>query len=189
AFVIARDGLAVAVHPDNPVAALSLQQVADIYTGKITNWQDVGGTDAAITLYGRQSTSGTYVYFRDTVLKDDYSPNMRNMEGTAAIAEAVSTDVSGIGYVGLGYVTGGIQVVSLDGQSPLDAASVASGDYVLTRPLYQYTDGVPPKDGAIGRMIRFTISLDGQVVVESTGFLPISDAQRAENQAVLSQAS
>lgn len=188
-FIVARDGLAVIVHPDNPVTDLTVAQVADIYTGKVTNWNQVGGADAPITLYGRQSTSGTYLYFRDTVLKADYSPHMRNLEGTAAIVASVSQDKNGIGYVGLGYVTDAIQVVSLEGVSPLDKQSVTSGRYVLTRPLYQYSKVLPAKDSGVHALLLFELSDAGQAVVEQTGFLGITDADRAANQAHLNRVS
>ncbi len=181
-FIIARDGLAVIVHPDNPVDELTRAQVADIYTGKITNWKEVGGNDEAITLYGRQSTSGTYVYFRDTVLKADYATTMRNMEGTSAIVDAVQVDKTGIGYIGIGYLKSDVKAVVLEGQSPTDKAAVSSGKYVLTRPLYQYAKGVPVKGGPTHKLMVFQLSAQGQKVVESTGFLAVTPADAAANE-------
>ena len=186
-FIIARDGLAVIVHPDNPVGELTRAQVADIYTGKITNWKDVGGNDDAITLYGRQSTSGTYVYFRDTVLKADYASTMRNMEGTSAIVDAVQADKTGIGYVGIGYLTPEVKALTLEGQNPTDKAAVASGAYVLTRPLFQYTKGVPAKNGPTHKLMLFQLSAPGQKVVESTGFLQVTSADAAANEKQLAR--
>ena len=180
-FIIARDGLAVIVHPDNPVNGLTRAQVADIYTGKIVNWKDVDGNDEPITLYGRQSTSGTYVYFRDTVLKADYATSMRNMEGTSAIVDAVQVDKTGIGYIGIGYLKPDVKALTLEGQNPTDKAAVTSGRYVLTRPLYQYTKGVPAKDGPTHKLMQFQLSAAGQKVVESTGFLAVTPADSAAN--------
>ncbi len=180
-FIVARDGLAVIVNPDNPVKELTRAQVADIYKGTITNWKDVGGNDEVITLYGRQSTSGTYVYFRDTVLKADYATSMRNMEGTAAIVDAVSADKTGIGYIGIGYLKASVKPLSLEGQNPADKAAVKSGAYALTRPLFQYTKGVPAKEGAAHKLMQFQLSEQGQAVVEKTGFLGITAADKAAN--------
>ncbi|MFQ5406473.1 MAG: PstS family phosphate ABC transporter substrate-binding protein [Candidatus Micrarchaeia archaeon] len=180
-FVVARDGLAVVVHKSNGVSSLSLQQLADLYTGKITNWNQLGGEDREITLYGRQSTSGTYVYFRNVVLKADYSSSMRNMEGTASIVDAVSSDKSGVGYVGLGYVTGAVSVVSLEGFSPLDKSVVETGEYPLTRPLYQYVNSNSQNKALLKLFLEFEVSKQGQEVVEGTGFLSINSGDVSAN--------
>ncbi len=181
-FIIARDGLAVVVHPSNGVSELTLGQLADIYAGKITNWKNVGGADKAITLYGRQTTSGTYVFFRDTVLKADYSPSMRNMEGTAAIVDAVAVDETGIGYVGLGYLNQRVKPVSLEGKMPTDESAVANGVYPLTRPLYQYYNALSKKSGVAKQLLLFELTPRGQEVVKQSGFLAISSGDASKNQ-------
>ncbi|MCG7849629.1 MAG: PstS family phosphate ABC transporter substrate-binding protein, partial [ANME-2 cluster archaeon] len=157
-FIIARDGLAVIVNPDNQLKNLTLDQIGAIYRGEITNWNQIGGADQEITLYGRQSTSGTYEFFLEHVVnwqqtrKNDYSPKMRNMEGNKAIADAVTADSSGIGYVGIGYVTEKIHVINVARDtsseyiSPLDEDNIENDLYPITRPLYQYTSGKPDKD-------------------------------------------
>lgn len=197
-FIIARDGLAVIVNPGNPVTELTMDQVGAIYRGEITDWNQVGGEDGEITLYGRQSTSGTYEFFLEHVVnweqaeKQDYSPGMLNMEGNKAIADGVTMDPSGIGYIGVGYVTGEIQVVNVakddesDYYSPLDASSVEQGLYPITRPLYQYTSGKPDKDSITYDFLLFELSEEGQKIVENAGFYPINLDDRAHNEEKIS---
>jgi phosphate transport system substrate-binding protein len=193
-FIIARDGLAVIVNADNPIKELTMDQVGAIYRGEITNWNQVGGEEGEITLYGRQSTSGTYEFFLEHVVnweqaeKQDYSPGMLNMEGNKAIADGVTADPSGIGYIGVGYLTGKIQVVNVakdEGSgyySPLDVSDVEQGLYPITRPLYQYTAGKPEKESITYDFILFELSEEGQKIVENAGFYPINLDDRAYNE-------
>src|SRR3972149_9248306 len=102
--VFATDGISVITHPSNPVSKLTLEQIGKIFKGAITNWKEVGGPDTKISLYGRQSNSGTYVFFREFVVKGDYSPHKKSMNGNAQIVEAIQRDKAGIGYVAVGYV-------------------------------------------------------------------------------------
>ena len=103
-IVFARDALAIIVHQDNPTDSISLSDLGRIYSGGLQHWADVGGHNEEITLYGRQSSSGTYVFFRDFVVQDEYDPRMIGMSGTAQIVEAVRKDKNGIGYVSSGYL-------------------------------------------------------------------------------------
>lgn len=190
-IVFAMDGLAVIVHEKNPVSQLTVEQVGKIFAGNITNWKEVGGADKPISLYGRQSNSGTYVFFMDRVVKGDYSPSMQNMNGNSQIAEGVRADETGIGYVALGYVQGaaGIKALMLAETeagpfvSPTETAKVKNGEYVLTRPLYQYLNGVPA--GALRMFIDFELSAEGQALVEKEGFLPVISDFMQENQKYL----
>jgi phosphate transport system substrate-binding protein len=175
------DGVAVVVHKDNPVAELTVDQIGAIYRGEITNWSEVGGDNLDITLYGRQSTSGTYVFFMEKVVQADYSPEMRNLAGTSDIVEAVTNDLGGIGYAAIGYATkDGIKaiLVSADEASeafdPTILENVTSGDYPLTRPLYQFVIGKP--SGAILDFLLFEVSEAGQQLVLDEGFYPITNA-------------
>jgi phosphate transport system substrate-binding protein len=197
-IVIAIDGLAVIVNPENSTEKLTVEQLGSIYRGETKNWKEVGGPDMKINLYGRQPSSGTFVFFRDFVLKGDYSPRMRQMTGNAQIVDAVKHDKSAVGYVGLGYVKGakGLSVLSIgkrnrDRQiryiSPLVFISPLKPgqkkpeptDYPLTRPLFQYTNGVPT--GVARDFIRFELGDKGQEIVEEVGFLRLSEKQVAEN--------
>lgn len=177
--VIAMDGLSVIVNGRNSVDKLTMDQIGKIFRGEITNWQDVGGKNSPITLYGRQSNSGTFVFFRDAVVKADYSAKMNRMNGNAQIVEAVKSDLSGIGYVGVGYVkeARGITVLKVarsakgDYASPLNSEDVKSGEYPIARPLNQYING--SAKGAIEDFIAFELSQEGQRIVEQEGFFPI----------------
>lgn len=190
-IVFAMDGLAVIIHADNPVETMTVEQVGKIFAGEITNWSEVGGEDKPISLYGRQSNSGTYVFFMDRVIKGDYSTAMQNMNGNSQIVEGVRADTTGIGYVALGYIqgTGGIKAVALADTdagpfvTPLDYDKVKAGEYVLTRPLYQYLNGKP--DGALKQFIEFELSARGQQIMEEEGFLPVTPAFMQENQKFL----
>jgi len=177
--VIAMDGLSVITNGNNPVDKLTIQQIGSIFSGAITNWSEVGGPNKEITLYGRQSNSGTFVFFRDVVVKADYSAKMNRMNGNAQIVEAVKQDISGIGYVGVGYVKDArgvnvLKVASMEGAvyaSPLNANDVKSGKYPIARPLNQYLNGAPK--GAVKDFIAFELSDQGQKIVEEEGFFPI----------------
>jgi len=177
--VIAMDGLSVIVNANNPINKLTIGELGKIFRGEITNWKDLGGKNSPITLYGRQSNSGTFVFFRDAVLKGEYSQTMKRMNGNAQIVEAVKQDESGIGYVGVGYVkdASGITVLSVAAQAggnyanPLNARDVESGKYPITRPLNQYLNGTPK--GAVRDFIMFELSQKGQKIVEEEGFFPI----------------
>lgn len=197
-FIIARDALSVIVNPNNPVDALTIGQISDIYTGNITNWKEVGGPDMKITLYGRQSTSGTYAYFLEEVvnqrllgkrLNREYSPKMLNMEGNTAIVDAVARDVSGIGYVGVGYLRDDVKPVrvaktSSDEYVSPSLESISTGDYPVSRTLNQYTAGLPKKGDKVYEFIKYELSPEGQRIVEQSGFLPPLDVDMAKNDAV-----
>ncbi|MBD3426812.1 MAG: phosphate ABC transporter substrate-binding protein PstS family protein [Candidatus Omnitrophica bacterium] len=177
--VIALDGLSVIVNGTNGVDKLTMGQIGKIFRGEATNWKDVGGADKPITLYGRQSNSGTFVLFRDMVLKGDYSARMKRMNGNSQIVEAVKADSTGIGYVGVGYVKNvtGIKVLEVAAYegapyaSPLRTEDVKSGKYPIARPLNQYVDGTP--EGDVRDFIEFELSAEGQRIVEEEGFFPI----------------
>ncbi|NPV89035.1 phosphate ABC transporter substrate-binding protein PstS family protein [Coprothermobacteraceae bacterium] len=190
-FIVARDGLVVVVHPDNPVSRLTLEQVGAIFRGEIKNWKAVGGPDLPITLYGRQNNSGTYVFFRDVALKGDYSPDMRSLNGNADITNAVAQDKSGIGYIGVGYykqAAGTVKEVLLskDGvnyYSALDMQAVDSKLYPLARPLYQFVR--LPMKPIVKQFLTFEASAEGQKIVEESGFYPIGEEEKKLNEQLL----
>jgi phosphate transport system substrate-binding protein len=172
----AQDGLSVYVNQGNSLTELSLQQIKDIYTGKITNWKALGGPDAPIILYGRENNSGTYVYFRDNVLMgEDYSASMQSMPGTAAVVNAVSRDKNGIGYGGAAYGAGIREVkIKTDAGSVAYAPTVEnikSGNYPVTRFLYIYVKNKP--SGKIKEFIDWILGDEGQAVVSQVGYFPI----------------
>ncbi len=177
--VIAMDGLSVITNGNSSVTQLTVDEIGKIFRGEITNWSEVGGLNMSITLYGRQSNSGTFVFFRDAILKGDYSQKMNRMNGNAQIVEAIKQDRSGIGYVGVGYVKEAtglnvLKVASRAGEtyaSPLNSADVKSGKYPISRPLNQYINGTPT--GAVKDFLRFELSFEGQKAVEDEGFFQI----------------
>jgi phosphate transport system substrate-binding protein len=187
-FAVAIDGLSLIVNAGNSVNQLTVDQVGAIYRGEIRNWKEIGGADKKITLYGRQPSSGTYVYLRDEVMKGDYAPGMLQMNGNSQIIEAVKGDKSAIGYVGAGYAKSaeGVSVVSIAREeggeyvSPLDDEKVNGGDYPITRALFQYTNGRP--GGSTKAFIEFELSPDGQQIVQEEGFFPVTESYRNANQ-------
>ncbi|MCA9477675.1 MAG: PstS family phosphate ABC transporter substrate-binding protein [Nanoarchaeota archaeon] len=193
--IVGRDMLSVIVNENNPVKRLSVDQVSRIYKGEITNWKEVGGLDQPITLYGRQSSSGTYVFFLEEIVRGEYAASMRNLEGNQAILQAVTQDKSGIGYVGLGYVedgqgniVSGITVLDIksdgDYYSPLNKETLAS--YPISRALFQYLAKKPVAGSPLGDFIAFELSERGQSIVESTGFVALTAQDRAANEKALS---
>lgn len=172
----AKDGLSVYLDENNPVSELTLAQIKDIYTGKIKNWKQVGGEDAKIVVYGRENSSGTYVYFRDFVLKgEDYTASMQSLPGTAAVVNAVSKDKYGIGFGGAAYAKGiKFAKVKKDASSPAyepSAETVKNGTYPITRYLYMYLKSRPT--GELKNYIDWTLSPAGQEIVSKVGYFPI----------------
>ena len=193
-FIIAVDSVSVIVNESNSVGDLSMDQVGAIYRGQIKNWKEVGGPDKPISLYGRQSNSGTYVFFQEHVLgKKNYSPDMKRMNGNAQIVEGVIQDKAGIGYVGVGYVVDSrtkkprndlkILNVAKDANSkafsPLNKAAVDSSDYPIARPLFQTSAGTPK--GVAADFLKFILSPEGQKIVVAEGFFSIGEGIIAEN--------
>ena len=181
-FVVARDAIAVVVHLSNPVNTLTFQQISDIYTAKITNWQEVGGEDRPIVLLSRESNSGTYVYFLENVVRmgrEDssllFSPGTLLMPSSEGITSEVSENPNAIGYDGLGYVTAEQKVVAVasDAAGPFVLPSVATvndGSYPIARPLFMYTAGEPT--GQIEAYLAW-VTGEGQAVVPEVGFVPL----------------
>ncbi len=180
-FIVALDGIAVVVNPANPISELSIEQIGKIYTGSYTNWNQVGGPNADIIILSRESSSGTYVFFQERVMDEkDYTANAMLMPSTSAIIQSVSQDKWAIGYVGLGYAlsaTDDIKILSVfekEGQKPIvpSIESVKTGEYVVARPLYLYTNGEP--EGIVKEIIDFCMSEAGQKIVLETGYVPVN---------------
>lgn len=176
--VTGRDGIAIAVHKDNPVNELTMADLKAIFTGEKTNWKDFGGDDARITLYSRESNSGTYQFFKEFTLEDEeYATHANLMPSTQAIVEGVKQDVNGIGYIGLAYLNDdGLQGVSVAADENSEAfypslETVVAGDYPVARPLFLYTNGQP--EGVIELFMDFVMSGEGQHIVKDIGFIPV----------------
>ncbi|MGA2506089.1 MAG: phosphate ABC transporter substrate-binding protein [Chitinispirillaceae bacterium] len=173
---VARDGITLYVNDGNLVSELSLAQIKALYRGEVTNWKDVGGSDAKVILYGRENSSGTYVYFRDNVLAgNDYSPLTQTLPGTAAVVNAVAKDKNGIGYGGAAYAKG-IKVVKVRKDASSEAyaptiETIKAGQYPISRYLYMYTRNTPAGD--VKQFIDWVLSDEGQAIVSLVGYFPV----------------
>lgn len=176
AHEVAVDGLSIVVHPDNPLTEITIEQVAAIYLGEITNWKELGGADMRIVVFSRDTASGTYGYFVDEVLDDGLMrPDVLYKVSNAAIAGAVARTPGGIGYVGIGFMSEAIVALAVAREGDKfvypSLETVADGSYPLSRSLFLFTDGWPK--GIIASFIRFIQSPAGQQLVMEEGFSPI----------------
>jgi phosphate transport system substrate-binding protein len=181
--VIARDAIAVIINPENPVEKLSLQQISDIYSGKFTNWSEVGGEDRPIVRLSRETNSGTHVYFLEQVLRlgdkenpTFFSPLTLLLPSSEGIISEVSQNPNAIGYDGLGYITDEVKVVGVSQVGSTEyiypsVATVNSGEYPIARDLYMYTNGQPV--GEIEEYLNWIFSEAAQEIVAELGFVPI----------------
>ena len=171
----AKDGITIFLHESSPVKELSLKQLSDIFSGRKTNWKDFGGPDAQIKLYGRENSSGTYVFFKDAVVKTDYAASCQTLPGTAAVVNAVSKDKYAIGYGGAAYAKGVKHCkVKKDDKSQAYLATpdnVKANLYPVTRYLYMYMSNRPT--GEIKKYIDWILSPDGQKYVSAVGYFPV----------------
>ncbi len=169
--VVAIDGIAVIVHPSNQVDSLTKQQIKDIYTGKISNWSDVGGKKGKIVVISRDSASGTFETFNELALdKEKVRPDSLLNASNNAVAQTVSTTPGAIGYVGLGYLSSAVKAVKINELEPTEE-NVLNGSYLLSRKLFMYTNEKPT--GEIAGFINFILSPDGQKLVEKAGFIAV----------------
>jgi phosphate transport system substrate-binding protein len=170
--IVAYDGLGVIVSASNPLTALTKRQVEQIFAGDITDWSQVGGSAGPISIYTRNTSSGTYSDFKDLAMKKrDYAGSSQKMAGNEQIAAEVAKNANGIGYVGLAYLHDpGIKTVAIDGVVPTEE-TVLSKKYPYARPTFYYTNGEPTGEAA--KFIDFTLSDDGQKIVRKVGFVPV----------------
>ncbi|MEI8090166.1 MAG: phosphate ABC transporter substrate-binding protein [Opitutaceae bacterium] len=171
-IIVAYDGIAIIVNANCPVKNLTKRQVEQIFAGDITDWSAVGGPAGKISIYTRNTSSGTYSDFKDLAMKKrDYASSSQKMAGNEQITSEVGKNPNGIGYVGLAYIhDAGIKVVSIEGLVP-DKASVLSKKYPYARPTFYYTNGDPTGEAA--KFIEFTLSDEGQKICEKIGFVSI----------------
>jgi phosphate transport system substrate-binding protein len=169
ANIIAMDGIAVVVNSANTVSTLTKQQLKDIYTGKIKNWSELGGNDAKIVVISRDSASGTFEAFGELALdKAKVRPDALMSVSNQQIASTVTRTPDAVGYIGLGYVTPEIKVLTINGVVA-SVDTVLSGKYLLSRPLFMYTNGTPK--GLVKEFIDFVKGSDGQKIVTEEGFV------------------
>lgn len=182
-FVVARDAIAVIVNHSNPVDRLTLQQISDIYSGKIRNWREVGGEDRPIVRLSRETNSGTHVYFLENVLrlgrKEDetlFSMDTLLLPSSEGITAEIRQNPNAIGYDGLGYVTEEVKVIAVaaeEGGTYIlpSAATVNSRQYPIARDLYMYAAGEP--QGAVEQYLQWIFSPQAQAIVQELGFVPV----------------
>ena len=188
-FVVAVDGLSIVVNEKNPLEQLTIAQVGALYRGDVKSWKAVGGSDKAVSLYGRQSNSGTYVFMQEFVLGNkNYSADMKEMNGNAQIVEGILQDEGAVGYVGVGYlydqnhqIRKGLKVLKISkepngtGFLPTDKAAVDSGAYPISRPLYMATNGKPKSD--VAQFLAWIVGPEGQAIVEREGFFTVGEGK------------
>jgi phosphate transport system substrate-binding protein len=182
-YKVALDGLSVYVNKANPVSELTIDQLDQIFTGKITNWKDVGGEDAPITLYSRENSSGTYEFFKEHVMKKkDFAASAQTMPGTAAVLQAVAKDKYGVGYGGAGYGEGAKSIdVKKDDASPAvapTAENIANQTYPIWRYLYIYVNPALDK-GEIAAYLKWIRGNAGQEIVQDVGYFPLPPSERS----------
>lgn len=184
--VVAIDALAIITNLENPVSKLTIQEMSDMYTGRITNWKDVGGNDAPIILLSRETNSGTHVYFLEEVVRkgekeneDIFAPHTLLMPSSVGITSEIRRNPNAIGYDGLGYVDAEhekIISISADSESdyiPPSVESASEGTYPLARNLFMYTAGEP--SGPLADYLGWIKGAEGQEIVASLGFVPLTD--------------
>ncbi len=181
--LVAIDALAIIVNPANPISQLTIDQLADIFTGRITNWQELGGDDADIILVSRETNSGTHVYFLDEVVRkgdsensDIFAPQTMLMPSSVGITSEIQRNPHSIGYDGLGYVTEHEKLIAVAQNAEADyvlpsVQSGTDGSYPIARGLYMYTAGEPTGD--IAEFIAWIVGPAGQQIVADLGFVPL----------------
>lgn len=180
-YQVCLDGLAVYVHASSPIKELTVQQVHELFTGKVRNWKDVGGPDAPVTLYSRENSSGTYEFFKDHVLGGkDFAASAQTMPGTAAVLQAVSKDKLGIGYGGIAYGAGAKHLkIKKDASSPAiepTLETVQNETYPIWRYLFIYVN--PALDnGDVAAYLKWMRTAEGQKVVNDVGYFPLPAKQ------------
>ena len=175
--VVARDGIAVVLHPSNPVGALTIEQVRKIYTGEIANWKAVGGADQPIVVISRDTNSGTYETFETMVMdKQKMTAKAEYVGSNGAIRQRVMTTPTAVGYVGLAF-TEGVKAVTVNGIAA-SAATVLDKTYPIARPLYMYTNGRPKEGTPVFDFVNLGNTADGRKIVTDTGYVALPEAKK-----------
>lgn len=175
AHVVAFDGLAVVVNPANKVGALTMAQLADIYTGKIRNWKELGGDDAEIVVISRDTNSGTYETFNELVLRKD--PVVKGAEYVGSNGQAktrVASTKNAIAYVGLGFADDSVKTLSVDGILP-SPKTIVSGKYPIARPLFMFTNKYPKMGTPVYDFVTLHLSEEGREIVRDLGYVPVAE--------------
>ena len=170
-YAFALDGVAIALHPKNPVANLTLAQVQGIYSGKISNWKDVGGRDASIHLYTRDEASGTREVFWEKMLnKGQIAASANVVASNGAMKSSLSGDLDAIGYISIGFLDDAVKAPTLDGVAPTQE-SAKSGKYPIVRKFFMNTKGEP--QGLVADFVRYIRGGEGQQITAGAGYIPV----------------
>ncbi len=188
--IVAWDGIAVIVHPSNPVEKLTLPQLSDIFQGKIKRWSELGGADAPVVILARETSSGTHVFFKERVLQldgkrpeADYTTSAILSTSNQAIHDEIASNPNAIGYVGIAYVDERVKAVAVaeEADKPYEQPTIEairSRRYPIARPLFMYTAGQP--EGPVKMFLDFAFSEKGQQVVQLVGFVPVPEPVNEE---------
>ena len=180
---VALDALAVYVNKGNKLDSLTVEQIGRMFRGEIRNWKEVGGEDAPVVLYGRENSSGTYVYFKEHVLANsDFATEYQALPGTAAVINAVVKDKNGVGYGGIGYATE-VKALSVakDAAAPPVAPTmenVLNNSYPVSRQLFWYTAGPPAAD--VKPLVDWVLSPAGQNIIQEVGYYPLRPSAQTQ---------
>lgn len=171
-IIVAFDGMAVIVNSANPISRMTKRQVELVFTGAVSDWSAVGGAPGKISIYTRNTSSGTYSDWKELAMnKKDYAKSSQKMAGNEQIVAEVAKNPNGIGYVGLAYLSAdGIKVIPIDGHSPTEE-EIRSHKYPYARPTFFYTNGEP--SGEAAKFIEFTLSKEGQAIARKVGFVTV----------------
>jgi len=171
---IAMDGVCMIVHPSNNVTELSSQQIHDIYTGKVKNWKEVGGSDVPIVAISRDTSSGTYETFDHFVMnKDKMAGNVEYVNSNPQVHGRVKNTTGAIGYVGVGFLDANVKGLKVNGVMP-SKETIANGTYPFTRPLFLFTNGYPALGTMSHKFCTFYLTEKGQSIIEEKGFVPVT---------------
>ncbi len=173
--VVAFDGIALVVHPGNPVKGLNMEQVKDIYKGKINNWKAIGGPNSPIVIISRDTNSGTYETFETRVMKGEkIAKNCEYVGSSGAIRSRVQGTPNAIGYVGIGFIDNTVKALEVNGVYPTPE-TVKRGNYPIARPLYMVTKDYPALGSHLYQFINLYLTRKGQEIVNEIGFVPVTN--------------
>jgi phosphate transport system substrate-binding protein len=177
--VLGFDGITVIANQDSKIKNISHEDLSKVFSGKITNWKQLGGENAEIVVLSRDSSSGTHSYFKDAIVrggdknkKTEYGKNTLYMPSNTAILQEVRSNRYAIGYIGMGYMDNSVHALSVDHISP-SFENVANKKYPIAREVYWYVDANRDKNGDAAKLVDFALSPKGQSIVKSEGFVPV----------------
>ena len=175
AHVAAMDGIAVIVNPRNPVKALTTDEVRDIYTGKVTNWNELGGPDRKIVKISRDTNSGTYETFEKLVMrKERIVADTEYVGSNGTVRQRVQTTPAAIGYLGFAFADRTVKALAINGVAP-SRETIAAGTYPIARPLYMFTDGYPEPGTHLHAFVTLHLTEKGEQIVEGVGYVPLTE--------------